>query len=145
MTKISKVDLVAQLVAENPTLPRKEMISLIMSAALMSQAAAQTYYYNAKKKAAAGTIEKASKAKKEKKVKEATPIVEQKTADEIAKIRAERLKMIREVGQRFNEDRRANNPFAVEAVEKFDEEEEETKNYINSLIPNDFTVALSDE
>lgn len=145
MTKISKVDLVAKLVAENPNVSRKEMISMIMTTAVMSQAAAQTYYYNAKKKAGVVAAPKAKKEKAAKKTKEATLIVEQKTADEIAKIRAERLKMIREVGQRFNEDRRANNPFVVEAVDKFDEEEEETKNYINSLIPNDFVVALSDE
>lgn len=139
---MTKTELVAKLVADNATKTRKEMISMIMEHALMSHAAAQTYYYNAKKKLGASTTEKPKASKT--KVAVVAPQVVEKTADEIAKIRAERLELMREIGARQKAEKRSN-PFEVEAVDKFDEQEEEDKKYINSFIPNDFRVAFDEE
>ena len=119
MSNISKV--IAYVQAE-PNFDKVKMVEKIMTDLNVTKSNAQVYLYNALKKIGSGAPVKTRKAKAEKPAKIERVSKTSRTEEDIARIKEERLQMMKEVGQRI---KKYEPPVHDEVTQKYLDEADE--------------------
>jgi len=133
---MSNIALVVKLLESNPTLDKAALVEMVIAQLKVTKSNAQVYVYNAQKKLGKPTSSKAKTkvVKPAKSAKATRAEVVQKSDEEIARIKEERLAQMKSIGER----RRADEQAEIDAKKEvmlagIEDHLEESKAYIDSL------------
>jgi chorismate mutase len=131
---MSNIARVIEFVKSEPNYDKDQMVSKIMESLSVTKSNAQVYLYNATKKLGSNVPVKTSKTKVVKSLKTIRAEIVQKSDEEIARIKEERLNQMKSIGKRRRSDEEQEREAKkTEMLAENDSYMEDSKAYLDSL------------